>query len=116
MSEPDPIETRVWDTEAVLADTPAAEHGPALGSDPFAELPGPDPLAARLEVLERLKREFPKEICTTVLGYHVRIDEAQSRGLSIFEYAPTDRGAQALAAVAEELEARAPEAAREAWA
>ena len=68
------------------------------------------------EVLERLKREFPKEICTTVLGYHVRIDEAQSRGLSIFEYAPKDRGAQALAAVAEELEARAPDAAREAWA
>jgi chromosome partitioning protein len=68
------------------------------------------------EVLERLKREFPKEICATVLGYHVRIDEAQSRGLSIFEYAPKDRGAQALAAVAEELEARAPEAVREAWA
>jgi chromosome partitioning protein len=68
------------------------------------------------EVLERLKREFPKEICATVLGYHVRIDEAQSRGLSIFEYAPKDRGAEALAAVAEELEARAPEAAREAWA
>jgi chromosome partitioning protein len=67
------------------------------------------------EVLERLKREFPKEICTTVLGYHVRIDEAQSRGLSIFEYAPKDRGAQALAAIAEELEARAPEAARESW-
>ena len=61
------------------------------------------------EVLERLKREFPKEICATVLGYHVRIDEAQSRGLSIFEYAPKDRGAQALAAVAEELEARAPD-------
>jgi chromosome partitioning protein len=64
------------------------------------------------EVLERLKREFPKEICATVLGYHVKIDEAQSRGLSIFEYAPKDRGAQALAAVAEELEARAPEPAR----
>ena len=27
------------------------------------------------------------------VGYHVRIDEAQSRGLSIFEYAPHDRGA-----------------------
>ena len=60
------------------------------------------------EVLERLKREFPKEICATVLGYHVRIDEAQSRGLSIFEYAPSDRGAQLLGALAQELEARAP--------
>jgi chromosome partitioning protein len=66
------------------------------------------------QVLERLKQRFPKEICSTVLGYHVRIDEAQSRGLSIFEYAPADRGAQALAAIAEELEARAPEGAREA--
>jgi chromosome partitioning protein len=66
------------------------------------------------EVLESLKRRFPKEICATVLGYHVRIDEAQSRGLSIFEYAPKDRGARALAAIAEELEARSPEGAREA--
>jgi chromosome partitioning protein len=66
------------------------------------------------EVLESLKRRFPKEIGSTVLGYHVRIDEAQSRGLSIFEYAPKDRGARALAAIAEELEARSPEGAREA--
>jgi len=63
------------------------------------------------EVLDALKAQFPKELCHTVLGHHVRIDEAQSRGLSIFEYAPGDRGARALAAVAEELEARAPEAA-----
>ena len=66
------------------------------------------------EILERLKQRFSKEICATVLGYHVRIDEAQSRGLSIFEYAPKDRGALALAAVAEELEARGPDTAREA--
>jgi chromosome partitioning protein len=60
------------------------------------------------EVLERLKRQFPKEIAHTVLGFHVKIDEAQSRGLSIFEYAPNDRGARAIAALAEELELRAP--------
>jgi Flp pilus assembly CpaE family ATPase len=36
----------------------------------------------------------------------VRIDEAQSRGLSIFEYAPKDRGAQVMAELAEELELR----------
>jgi 1-acyl-sn-glycerol-3-phosphate acyltransferase len=42
-----------WDTQALLADTPLAEEGPALGSDPFAEPGGPDPLQARLEVLER---------------------------------------------------------------
>jgi chromosome partitioning protein len=65
------------------------------------------------EVLESLKQRFPKEIGATVLGYHVRIDEAQSRGLSIFEYAPGDRGARALAAVAEELEARGADPPRE---
>jgi chromosome partitioning protein len=60
------------------------------------------------EVLESLHQKFPKEIAQTVVGYHVKIDEAQSRGLSIFEYAPKDRGADALAAVAQELETRAP--------
>lgn len=60
------------------------------------------------EVLESLHRKFPKEIAQAVVGYHVKIDEAQSRGLSIFEYAPRDRGATVLAAVAQELEARAP--------
>jgi len=65
------------------------------------------------EILERLKQRFPKELCATVLGYHVRIDEAQSRGLSIFEHAPRDRGARALAAVAEELEGRSADAPRE---
>jgi chromosome partitioning protein len=61
------------------------------------------------EVLEKLKVRFPKEIAHGVLGYHVRIDEAQSRGLSVFEYAPRDRGARALAELAEELELRAPQ-------
>jgi chromosome partitioning protein len=58
------------------------------------------------EILERLKSRFPKEIAHSVIGYHVRIDEAQSRGLSVFEYAPRDRGAKLLAALAEELELR----------
>jgi chromosome partitioning protein len=58
------------------------------------------------ELLERLKRRFQKEIAHSVVGYHVRIDEAQSRGLSIFEYAPKDRAAQVMAALAEELELR----------
>ncbi|HME71616.1 MAG TPA: ParA family protein [Myxococcota bacterium] len=58
------------------------------------------------EVLERLKARFPKEIAHTVVGFHVKIDEAQSRGLSIFEYAPGDRAARAMAALAEELELR----------
>lgn len=63
------------------------------------------------EILDRLKRRFPKEIAHTVVGYHVKIDEAQSRGLSVFEYAPRDRGAKVMAELAEELElrGRAPE-------
>lgn len=63
------------------------------------------------EILEKLTERFPKEIAQTVVGMHVKIDEAQSHGLSIFEYAPRDRGARTMAALAEELEARAPRAA-----
>lgn len=58
------------------------------------------------EILDRLKARFPKEISHSVVGYHVKIDEAQSRGLSIFEYAPRDRGARVMAELAEELELR----------
>ncbi len=58
------------------------------------------------EILDRLKRRFSKEISHSVIGYHVKIDEAQSRGLSIFEYAPKDRAASAMAELAEELELR----------
>jgi len=60
------------------------------------------------EVLDRLSDRFPKELCQTVLGFHVKVDEAQSRGLSLFEYAPKDKGARAMAAVAEELLMRDP--------
>jgi chromosome partitioning protein len=67
------------------------------------------------DILERLKQRFPKEIAHSVVGYHVRIDEAQSRGLSIFEYAPRDRGAQVMAALAEELELRGREDEHEDW-
>jgi chromosome partitioning protein len=62
------------------------------------------------ELLERLKARFPKELAHTVLGYHVKIDEAQSRGQSVVEYAPADRASKAFAALAEELELRAPDA------
>ncbi len=60
------------------------------------------------EVLDSLKARFPKELSQTALGFHVKIDEAQSRGLSVFEHAPGDRAARALAAIAEELELRTP--------
>ena len=50
------------------------------------------------EILRSLATRFPKELSHEVVGYHVKIDEAQSRGLSVFEYAPRDRGALTLAA------------------
>jgi chromosome partitioning protein len=58
------------------------------------------------EALDRLKERFPKELAHTVVGLHVKLDEAQSHGLSIFEYAPSSRAARAMAALAEELELR----------
>jgi chromosome partitioning protein len=61
------------------------------------------------EVLDSLKTRFSKELAHTVVGFHVKIDEAQARGASIFEYAPRSKAAQAMAALAEELEARQPE-------
>ena len=67
------------------------------------------------DILDRLKRRFPKEIAHSVVGYHVRIDEAQSRGLSIFEYAPRDRGAAVMAELAEELELRGRDHENEDW-
>jgi chromosome partitioning protein len=64
------------------------------------------------EVLERLKARFPKELAHTVVGFHVKVDEAQARGLSIFEHAAASRAAKVMAALAEELEARLPEGAQ----
>jgi len=60
------------------------------------------------EVLETLEKRFPNELSKCVVGYHVKIDEAQSRGLSIFEYAPRDKGARVMEQLADELLARAP--------
>ncbi|MEN8184927.1 MAG: ParA family protein [Myxococcota bacterium] len=61
------------------------------------------------EVLDRLKARFPKELAHTVVGFHVKIDEAQARGMSIFEHAGTSRAAKLMAALAEELEMRQPQ-------
>jgi len=60
------------------------------------------------ELLDTLKARFAKELAHTVLGTHVRIDEAQSHGLSLLEYAPHDRATAAFGSLAEELELRRP--------
>ena len=66
------------------------------------------------ELLDQLRARFPKEISSIVLGFDVKIDEAQARGRSIFETAPSCRGARAFAALGDELELRVP-ALVEAW-
>ncbi|WP_373044616.1 ParA family protein [Vulgatibacter sp.] len=58
------------------------------------------------EILAKLREQFPAEICRTVLGYNVQIDEAQSYGQTIWEYAPTSKGALTLEAIARELLSR----------
>jgi chromosome partitioning protein len=63
------------------------------------------------EILAKLRQRFPAELSRSVLGYSVKVDEAQSHGLTIFEYAPSCSGAGALASIAEELAARDPAAA-----
>jgi chromosome partitioning protein len=58
------------------------------------------------EILKALRERFPKEIANTVLGFTVKIDEAQSRGQTIFEAAPRHAGAKSMAALGAELLAR----------
>jgi chromosome partitioning protein len=54
-------------------------------------------------VLEKLKEHVGGKISKAILGYNVKIDEAQSHGLTIWEYSPGSSGAQTLAEVAEEI-------------
>jgi chromosome partitioning protein len=56
------------------------------------------------EILGKLRSYFPDAV-STPLGFNVKIDEAQSHGRTIWEYAPRSKGAQMLAAIAREVEA-----------
>ncbi len=58
------------------------------------------------EILGRLRVRFPLELSRTVLGYSVRIDEAQSHGKTIWEYDPGSKGAEMLAELGRELAAK----------
>jgi len=55
-------------------------------------------------ILDRLREHFPENLSKTVVGYDVKVDEAQSHGQTIWEYAPTSRGAEMFARLAMELE------------
>ena len=61
-----------------------------------------------MEILAKLAEKFPRELSRTVLGWSVKVDEAQSHGRTVFEWAPRSSGARALAAIADEIAARAP--------
>ena len=56
------------------------------------------------EILSKLQSYFPEQV-STPLGMNVKIDEAQSHGRTIWEYAPKSRGAELLATIAREIDA-----------
>ena len=58
------------------------------------------------QVVEEVRRHFPRETFATVVPRSVRLGEAPSHGKSILRYDPASRAAQAYAAVAEELARR----------
>jgi chromosome partitioning protein len=58
------------------------------------------------EILAKLRERLGEAVSPTVLGWSVKVDEAQSRGMTVFEWAPRSTGARALAAIADEIEAR----------
>lgn len=55
------------------------------------------------EILEKLRAYFPDRCARTPLGFNVKLDEAQSHGQTIWEYAPWSRGAAMLQEIAEEV-------------
>ncbi|MBM4378914.1 MAG: ParA family protein, partial [Deltaproteobacteria bacterium] len=56
------------------------------------------------EILEKLAAHFPGRV-TEPLGFNVKIDEAQSHGKTIWQYAPWSRGAQLLSTIAVDVDA-----------
>ena len=58
------------------------------------------------EILAKLRERFGAVLSSTVVGWSVKVDEAQSHGRTVFEWAPRSSGARALAAIADEIDAR----------
>ena len=54
------------------------------------------------EIINKLKSYFPGRTSKTIIGYNVKIDEAQSYGKTIWEYASWSRGAHMLESLAKE--------------
>ncbi len=60
------------------------------------------------EILAKLRARLGDAVSPTVLGWSVKVDEAQSHGRTVFEWAPRSTGARALAAIADEIDRRLP--------
>ena len=56
-----------------------------------------------LQVAQEVKRHFPGQVFATVVPRNVRLSEAPSHGKPICAYDPYSRGAEAYAALAEEV-------------
>lgn len=56
-------------------------------------------------ILAKLRDFFGDRVSRAPIGYNVAIDEAQSMGRTIWDYAPASRGAEMLGALAEEIAA-----------
>ena len=54
-------------------------------------------------ILDKLREFFGDKVAKTVIGMNVSIDEAQSFGQTIWEYAPSSRGAKMLDSLAREI-------------
>lgn len=52
---------------------------------------------------EKLKEHFKERVAKTIIGYSVKIDEAQSHGQTIWEYDPASKGALMIGSLAEEI-------------
>jgi chromosome partitioning protein len=55
------------------------------------------------EIMAKLKEHFGSRVARTIIRYNVRIDEAQSHGLTIWEYDPRSTGAEMLRELSEEV-------------
>ena len=55
------------------------------------------------EILNTLKHHFGDLVSETALGFSVKIDEAQSFGKTVMEYAPSSRGARMLKDISDQI-------------
>lgn len=61
------------------------------------------PTRMAFAILEKLSDYFGRKLAKTVVRFSVKLDEAQSQNLTIWEYAPKSKGAEMLASLSEEI-------------